>query len=97
MIQSSPPNVVINPNLTFFRSGVYLVDQLINTKSVRIGLAWSRAGLMCHQITRRFNKKIISGGNEPDVNRTRNLLIWSQTRYHCATDPLVDTYSTNST
>ncbi len=24
---------------------------------------------------------------EPDVNRTRNLLIWSQTRYHCATDP----------
>ncbi|KAL1082344.1 hypothetical protein V6Z11_D09G127300 [Gossypium hirsutum] len=25
---------------------------------------------------------------EPDVNRTRNLLIWSQTRYHCATDPL---------
>ena len=28
-------------------------------------------------------------GIEPDVNRTRNLLIWSQTRYHCATDPLV--------
>ena len=27
-------------------------------------------------------------GFEPDVNRTRNLLIWSQTRYHCATDPL---------
>lgn len=26
---------------------------------------------------------------EPDVNRTRNLLIWSQTRYHCATDPLM--------
>lgn len=26
-------------------------------------------------------------GIEPDVNRTRNLLIWSQTRYHCATDP----------
>ncbi|EFH60674.1 hypothetical protein ARALYDRAFT_896404 [Arabidopsis lyrata subsp. lyrata] len=26
-------------------------------------------------------------GFEPDVNRTRNLLIWSQTRYHCATDP----------
>jgi hypothetical protein len=33
------------------------------------------------------------------VNRTRNLLIWSQTRYHCATDPgdttsqlLIDTY-----
>ena len=24
---------------------------------------------------------------EPDMNRTRNLLIWSQTRYHCATDP----------
>ncbi|WZZ04406.1 hypothetical protein YC2023_090327 [Brassica napus] len=24
---------------------------------------------------------------KPDVNRTRNLLIWSQTRYHCATDP----------
>lgn len=29
-------------------------------------------------------------GFEPDVNRTRNLLIWSQTRYHCATDPLDD-------
>ncbi|KAG8384450.1 hypothetical protein BUALT_Bualt04G0119100 [Buddleja alternifolia] len=29
------------------------------------------------------------GRIEPDVNRTRNLLIWSQTRYHCATDPLV--------
>lgn len=28
-------------------------------------------------------------GFEPDVNRTRNLLIWSQTRYHCATDPVV--------
>ena len=28
-------------------------------------------------------------GFEPDVNRTRNLLIWSQTRYHCATDPQV--------
>ena len=28
--------------------------------------------------------------SEPDVNRTRNLLIWSQTRYHCATDPLRD-------
>nr|PNR45144.1 hypothetical protein PHYPA_014915 [Physcomitrium patens] len=27
---------------------------------------------------------------EPDVNRTRNLLIWSQTRYHCATDPLME-------
>ena len=27
--------------------------------------------------------------SEPDVNRTRNLLIWSQTRYHCATDPFL--------
>jgi hypothetical protein len=25
---------------------------------------------------------------DPDVTRTRNLLIWSQTRYHCATEPL---------
>ena len=24
---------------------------------------------------------------DPDVNWTRNLLIWSQTRYHCATGP----------
>jgi hypothetical protein len=24
---------------------------------------------------------------EADVNRTRNHLIWSQTRYYCATDP----------
>ena len=23
---------------------------------------------------------------DPDVIRTRNLLIWSQTRYHCATE-----------
>ena len=29
---------------------------------------------------------------EPDVNRTRNLLIWSQTRYHCATDPRCSVY-----
>jgi hypothetical protein len=38
------------------------------------------------------NQKKGSGmvrGIEPDVNRTRNLLIWSQTRYHCATDPEV--------
>ncbi|CAL9219482.1 unnamed protein product, partial [Arabidopsis halleri] len=33
-------------------------------------------------------------GFEPDVNRTRNLLIWSQTRYHCATDP-VEVYVLN--
>ncbi|PIM99155.1 hypothetical protein CDL12_28356 [Handroanthus impetiginosus] len=41
-------------------------------------------------------KKIESawfGGIEPDVNRTRNLLIWSQTRYHCATDPVVAYFS----
>ena len=25
---------------------------------------------------------------DPDVIRTRNLLIWSQTRYRCATEPL---------
>ena len=24
--------------------------------------------------------------SDPDVIRTRNLLIWSQTRYHCATE-----------
>ena len=24
---------------------------------------------------------------DPDVIRTRSLLIWSQTRYHCATEP----------
>ena len=30
-------------------------------------------------------------GIEPAVNnRTRNLLIWSQTRYHCATDPVIN-------
>ena len=32
-------------------------------------------------------KRVEEEGIEPDVNRTRNLLIWSQTRYHCATDP----------
>ncbi|AES92606.1 hypothetical protein MTR_4g131890 [Medicago truncatula] len=46
-------------------------------------------------------KKIKKDGIEPDVNRTRNLLIWSQTRYHCATDPVVihfgHTYIYNST
>ena len=26
---------------------------------------------------------------DPDVIRTRNLLIWSQTRYHCATGSYV--------
>ncbi|KAK4397378.1 hypothetical protein Sango_1574400 [Sesamum angolense] len=36
----------------------------------------------------RIQKEGIQRGIEPDVNRTRNLLIWSQTRYHCATDPL---------
>ena len=40
-----------------------------------------------------FKKKqknliLFNRGFEPDVNRTRNLLIWSQTRYHCATDPV---------
>ena len=25
---------------------------------------------------------------ESNVNQTRNLLIWSQTRYHCAIDPI---------
>ena len=32
---------------------------------------------------RRY-KNVLSGADE---NRTRNLLIWSQTRYHCATTP----------
>ena len=41
---------------------------------------------------RRVCEKIEKEGIEPDVNRTRNLLIWSQTRYHCATDPLGDKY-----
>ena len=27
--------------------------------------------------------------NDPDVIRTRNLLIWSQTRYRCATESLL--------
>ena len=26
--------------------------------------------------------------NDPDVTRTRNLLIWSQARYHCATESI---------
>ena len=26
--------------------------------------------------------------HDPDVTRTRSLLIWSQTRYHCATGPI---------
>jgi hypothetical protein len=28
--------------------------------------------------------------DEPDVIRTRNLLIWSQTRYRCATGPATE-------
>ena len=35
----------------------------------------------------KIDIRIIVREFEPDVNRTRNLLIWSQTRYHCATDP----------
>ena len=31
--------------------------------------------------------KIFVSRNEPNVNQTRNLLIWSQTRYLCAMDP----------
>ncbi len=43
---------------------------------------------------RKWNLGISSfRGIEPDVNRTRNLLIWSQTRYHCATDPNGDNSS----
>ena len=38
----------------------------------------------------KTKKSLKKKGIEPDVNRTRNLLIWSQTRYHCATDPLVN-------
>ena len=38
---------------------------------------------------RRKKKSVQIEGIEPDVNRTRNLLIWSQTRYHCATDPML--------
>ena len=30
--------------------------------------------------------------SEPDVIRTRNLLIWSQTRYRCATGPFEQRY-----
>ena len=30
--------------------------------------------------------------SEPDVIRTRNLLIWSQTRYRCATGPFEQKY-----
>ena len=47
---------------------------------------------------KRENQKISQKkkGIEPDVNRTRNLLIWSQTRYHCATDPLVNLLPQNN-
>ena len=45
----------------------------------------ARRGPICDE-----EKKLkMDPGFEPDVNRTRNLLIWSQTRYHCATDPVV--------
>ena len=37
-------------------------------------------------------KKIIKKP-EPDVIRTRNLLIWSQTRYRCATGPLIQPFN----
>ena len=31
--------------------------------------------------------KLLEGPTfDPDVTRTRNLLIWSQARYHCATE-----------
>ncbi|EYU24030.1 hypothetical protein MIMGU_mgv11b017560mg [Erythranthe guttata] len=46
-------------------------------------------------IKKKQKKEVWSLGIEPDVNRTRNLLIWSQTRYHCATDPLVENIDVN--
>jgi hypothetical protein len=42
-----------------------------------------------HATSEKKNGSGLDRGFEPDVNRTRNLLIWSQTRYHCATDPAV--------
>ncbi len=37
--------------------------------------------------TQKNDKKTRRKKDEPDVIRTRNLLIWSQTRYRCATGP----------
>jgi hypothetical protein len=40
----------------------------------------------CHEKTRHsYNSCGPKHSVDPDVTRTRNLLIWSQTRYHCAT------------
>ena len=38
-------------------------------------------------VGKKFNRDN-EKSSDPDVIRTRNLLIWSQTRYHCATESL---------
>jgi hypothetical protein len=40
-------------------------------------------------VKEKEKRNLFDRDNEPDVNLTRDLLIWSQTRYHCATDPVL--------
>ena len=70
--------------------------------------SWQKVGWLAQQTQKpdeaqqaTRKKKLKNGsrldrGFEPDVNRTRNLLIWSQTRYHCATDPAIPLTRLNS-
>jgi len=74
-----------------FRMGfeVWLQSFLLNglcTCSMGLGVSSNSAQ---RERTLYKNKNSVLFKIEPDVNRTRNLLIWSQTRYHCATDPLM--------
>ena len=53
----------------------------------------ARNGLKLHEdeayiTTRRMHVSKLKKSSGPDEIRTRNLLIWSQTHYHCATEPL---------
>ena len=50
---------------------------------------------LCHK-SLSHDKKSGKQEHEPDVNRRRNLRIWGQTRYHCATDPLPICHSSSN-
>ena len=56
---------------------------------------WSRALPLCHG-SLSHDRKRVKEELEPDVNRTCNLLIWSQTHYHCATNPFLICHSSSN-
>ena len=65
----------------------HLGHNAINALVAEIQPKFKRSVFFADQKKKVFLERKKKWGIEPDVNRTRNLLIWSQTRYHCATDP----------